>query len=122
MTDEQILEYSNQIATELDHLGYSPAEITAFIAGARLAGHLQRSGSEWRLRHCLQQYLKPAAPIDGVLEKHDPRGYRNHTRPRPNKPIKCQCGTASTGWTTIRCCNICGRPDQTENLPWHTIE
>ena len=30
--------------------------------------------------------------------------------------MKCNCGSKSTGWTTIACCNICGLPIPTE--PW----
>ena len=29
--------------------------------------------------------------------------------------MKCNCGSKSTGWTTIACCNICGLPIPTES-------
>jgi hypothetical protein len=30
---------------------------------------------------------------------------------------KCSCDD-STGWVGIRCCNLCGLPDQSERIPW----
>jgi hypothetical protein len=30
----------------------------------------------------------------------------------------CQCGSASTGWTEIKCCNLCGGVHRDETLPW----
>lgn len=33
-------------------------------------------------------------------------------------PDKCQCGENSTGWTEIKCCNICGFPHPDEKLDW----
>ena len=31
---------------------------------------------------------------------------------------RCGCGSASTGWTEVRCCNICGLPHKAETMPW----
>ena len=40
--------------------------------------------------------------------------------PEPNLPIsRCQCSD-STGWTTIRCCNLCGLMHKSETLDWRT--
>ena len=33
--------------------------------------------------------------------------------------MKCNCGEASPGSTTIRCCNLCGLP--LPNEPWHIL-
>jgi hypothetical protein len=32
-------------------------------------------------------------------------------------PQRCQCGTG-TGWTEIKCCNLCGMVHKDEALPW----
>jgi len=34
--------------------------------------------------------------------------------PKKRDMMKCNCGSKSTGWTTIACCNICGLPMLTE--------
>ena len=34
------------------------------------------------------------------------------------REFKCKCGEASTGWTEIKCCNICGKPHKDEKIPW----
>jgi cysteinyl-tRNA synthetase len=34
---------------------------------------------------------------------------------------KCRCED-STGWTAIRCCNVCGLPDKSETLDWRVSD
>jgi hypothetical protein len=42
------------------------------------------------------------------------------TEPNQPAPHKCTCGEASTGWTAIKCCNLCGNVHRDETIPWYS--
>lgn len=82
MTNTELLTYANRFAKALRDLGCSQAEITAFLAGARLCGHLNPSGCAWRLEHALTHNLALKAPQDNPLEAAD---YRTAPRKTPRE-------------------------------------
>lgn len=43
--------------------------------------------------------------------------FRRQEAALPDK--KCACGEKSTGWTRIKCCNVCGYPHEDETIAWN---
>ena len=63
------------IAAELYGAGYSKGEVTMFLAGATLLGHLQDGGSKWGRIYLIQQHLADIQPFDCKIEtagRHKP--------------------------------------------------
>jgi len=52
------------------------------------------------------------AKVDAILDSV------NRIEKRVMQEAKCACGEDSTGWTEVKCCNICGLPHQDETLEW----
>lgn len=59
-----------EIANKLEELGYRPGEVTAFLAGATLFGHLRPGGSLWYVEHIIRTTLKAAHERDCLIERN----------------------------------------------------
>lgn len=61
-----------EIVAEIRHLlaelGYSEREINCAVAGGVIFGHIRPGGALWYLEHVIEHHLRPAHPMDDLLE------------------------------------------------------
>jgi hypothetical protein len=90
MTHAQLTALRNEIAATLEAIGATPTEVTAFLAGATLIGHLTPGGSAPYIAARIYQ-LQHLSPIDNPLSH-----YGSATQPTtpPTPP------TNQTPWPT----------------------
>ena len=64
------------VASRLYAAGYSEREVTMFLAGASMLGHLQRGGSRWARAYLVRLHFTHLAIDDYSIERagqHDPK-------------------------------------------------
>lgn len=73
--DLQTLQQCRQmIADRLYDNGFSSREVTMFLAGATMLGHLQKGGSHWGRIYLIQKHFSQVDPMSMAIEscgKHE---------------------------------------------------
>jgi hypothetical protein len=73
--DLQTLEQCRQmIADRLYDNGFTSREVTMFLAGATMLGHLQKGGSHWGRIYLIQKHFSQVDPMSMTIEscgKHE---------------------------------------------------